>query len=80
MLLVGISLFILRRREPNGEIPYRVPLYPLTPIVFCASCAWLLYSSLAYTGYGALVGVAVLIAGGPLLLISRRQAPASDHP
>ena len=80
MLLVGISLFILRRREPNGEIPYRVPLYPLTPIVFCASCAWLLYSSLAYTGYGALVGVAVLIAGGPLLLISRRQAPASDRP
>lgn len=79
MLLVGISLFIFRRREPNEKLPYRVPLYPLTPILFCASGAWMLYSSLAYTGYGALVGVAVLIAGGPLLLISRRQAPAADR-
>ena len=67
-LLVGVSLIVLRRREPEVERPFRVPLYPLTPLLFCAVAGYLLYSSLAYTGIGALVGVAVLVAGAVLLL------------
>jgi amino acid transporter len=66
-LLVGIALFVLRRKEPDIERPFRVPLYPLTPIIFCLTSAYLLYSSLAYTGLGALVGVAVLLIGGLVL-------------
>lgn len=66
-LLVGISLFVLRRKEPNVERPFRVPLYPLTPIIFCLTSAYLLYSSLAYTGVGAFVGAGVLVAGAILL-------------
>lgn len=66
-LLVGIALFVLRRKEPNVERPFRVPLYPLTPLLFCLTSAYLLYSSLVYTGLGAFVGVAVLLAGALLL-------------
>ncbi len=66
-LLVGIALFVLRRREPDAERPFRVPLYPLTPLVFCLTSAYLLYSSLVYTGFGAFVGVAVLLVGALLL-------------
>ena len=39
------------------------PFFPLLPILFSATNAYLLWSSLAYTGWGALVGVAVLMAG-----------------
>lgn len=67
-LLVGVSLFILRRKEPHLERPFRVPLYPLTPLIFCLTSAYLLYSSLVYTGLGALVGVGVLMVGVLLLL------------
>lgn len=74
-LLVGISLFVLRRRSPEIARPFQVPLYPLLPLVFCLTCAYLLYSSLAYTGAGALVGVAVLLAGGVLLLYLRPSEP-----
>jgi APA family basic amino acid/polyamine antiporter len=73
-LLTGVSLFVLRAREPHAPRPFRVPLYPLTPILFCATCAYLLYSSLAYTGLGAFVGVGVLAAGAVLLVIERRLA------
>ncbi len=66
-LLVGISLFVLRRKEPAVKRPFRVPLYPLTPLVFCLTSAYLLYSSLAYTGFGAFVGVGVLLVGALLL-------------
>ena len=68
LLLTGISLFVLRVREPEVPRPFRVPFYPLTPILFCLICGYLLYSSVAYTGIGALVGVAAVIVGVPLLL------------
>lgn len=68
-LLVGIALFVLRRKEPHAERPFRVPLYPLTPLVFCLTSAYLLYSSLAYTGFGALVGIGVLGVGALILAV-----------
>jgi amino acid transporter len=72
-LLTGVALLILRIREPQILRPFRVPLYPLTPILFCATCGYLLYSSLVYTGIGALVGVAATILGIPVLLWSQRS-------
>lgn len=77
-LLTGIALIVLRLREPERERGFRVPLYPLTPLLFCANCAYLLYASLSYTGMGALVGVAVLAAGLPMLLLARRLQPPLD--
>lgn len=74
ILLAGIALFVLRRREPTRPRPFRVPFYPLTPLVFCATCAYLLYSSLVYTGFGALLGVAVVATGGIVLLATSRAS------
>jgi len=71
MLLVGISLFVLRWREPERHRPYSVPLYPLTPLMFCLTCGYMLHSSIVYTGFGALVGIVVLLLGLPLLLLGR---------
>jgi amino acid transporter len=72
-LLSGISLFVLRRREPNALRPFRVPFYPLTPLLFCLVCGYLLYSSLAYTNVGAIVGVVVVAAGIPFLLWNQHR-------
>lgn len=72
ILLTALSLFVLRRKDRGREGGFRVPAYPLVPLVFVAACGWLLYSSVAYTGFGALVGLAVVLAGVPLLLIENR--------
>ncbi|GAB1540188.1 amino acid permease [Scytonema sp. NUACC21] len=69
-LLSGLSLIVLRVREPQVERPFRVPFYPLTPLLFCLLCSYLLYSSLAYTGIGAIMGVVVVLAGIPLLFMT----------
>jgi APA family basic amino acid/polyamine antiporter len=63
LCLTGVALFVLRWRDPARPRPFRVPFYPLTPLAFCATSGYLVYSSLAYTGLGALVGVGVLAAG-----------------
>lgn len=72
-LLTGLSLFVLRTQDPATPRPFAVPLYPLTPLLFCAFCIFMLHSSLAYTGIGALVGVSALVLGGPVLLVARRR-------
>ncbi|MDZ4875741.1 MAG: Serine/threonine exchanger SteT [Chroococcidiopsis cubana SAG 39.79] len=65
-LLTGISLLVLRMREPDVQRPFQVPLYPLTPLLFCVVCAYLFYSSLAYTGIGAIASILVVGLGIPL--------------
>jgi amino acid transporter len=66
-LATGVALFVLRHKEPEVSRPFQVPLYPLTPILFCIASAYMLWSSLAYTGIGALLGAGVLLIGVPLL-------------
>ena len=73
-LLVGISLFVLRKQNPERKIPFKVPLYPFTPIIFCLTSAYLLYSSITYTGWGALVGIGVLMIGAVLLLFLSKNS------
>jgi amino acid transporter len=70
-LATGIALLVLRRTEPEVARPFEVPLYPLTPLAFCLASAYMLWSSLAYTGVGALLGAGVLLAGVPLLWFRR---------
>ncbi|WP_255702750.1 APC family permease [Antarcticibacterium sp. 1MA-6-2] len=79
LLLVGISIFVLRKREPNVERPFKVPFYPVLPLVFCFTSAYLLYSSIAYTGWGALVGIGVLLAGALILVIKPSVAKENGN-
>ena len=44
----GAALLVLRRREPAVDRPFRVPLYPVVPLLFCGIAAYMLYSSVAY--------------------------------
>jgi APA family basic amino acid/polyamine antiporter len=76
-LLTGIGLFVLRVRDRGVERPFRVPLFPLTPIVFCLMSAWMLYRSLDYRLGGAMVGLCVLLAGVPVYLLCRLHRPAA---
>jgi hypothetical protein len=56
-----------------------VPLYPIVPLLFCGIAAYMLYSSVAYAGRGALLGVAVMLAGLPVLAFAGRARAAALH-
>ncbi len=72
--LSALAVIVLRIRYPDVPRPFRVPGYPVTPLLFFLSCLYTLYASLAYVKIGALVGVGVLALGGFLLLLERRPA------
>ena len=78
-LLSGLSLFRLRRVDPQRPRPFTVPLYPWLPALFCLSCAGMLWASLSYVhgqqlgGFNAAwIGVAVLVTGVMLLVLATR--------
>lgn len=73
MLLTALSVIALRRRDSAQPRPFKVPLYPLTPLLFAATCLGLLWSSTLYAGPGAIAGLVVLVAGVPLLMLRRRS-------
>ena len=77
-LLCGIALFVFRARAGRPET-FRVPLFPLVPLVFCGTCAYMLYSSVNYVrfavsfGNAVLAGIVVMALGIPLYFLARRQ-------
>jgi APA family basic amino acid/polyamine antiporter len=86
-LLSGVSLFVLRARDPQVERPFKVPLYPLLPIIFVAACGYMLWSSLSYVysqalgGFNAAwIGVGVLAIGAVILLLVRNSTNLRASP
>ena len=66
-LATGISVFVLRHKEPKTERPYKISWFPLPAIIFCASCIFMVYSSVTYAlamkPIGLITVVCVLISG-----------------
>jgi amino acid transporter len=74
-LLTGIALFVLRFRDPHRARPFKVPGYPILPLVFVGTCGYLLYSSLTYAhSRDALHWGAYLMAAGLVAWLAARFA------
>lgn len=73
LALVGAALFVFRWRMPADDqsLGFCVPLYPVLPAAFILVCAMMVYSSLVSFGMGALLGVAILLSGIPVLAAGR---------
>jgi APA family basic amino acid/polyamine antiporter len=64
-MLAGIAVFVLRRKDPDAPRPFRVPLYPVLPLVFVLTCAYLFYSSVTYaqSQHATWIAFAVMASG-----------------
>jgi amino acid transporter len=81
LCLVGLALLSLRQTDPHTTRPFKVPFYPVLPLIFCAVCAWLTYSSITYAISQKAIHVSMwLIASGVLaLLILRTREKTLDQ-
>ncbi|MFO0107533.1 MAG: APC family permease [Burkholderiales bacterium] len=81
LCLVGLALLSLRQTDPHTTRPFKVPFYPVLPLIFCAVCAWLTYSSITYAISQKAIHVSMwLIASGVLaLLILRAREKTLDQ-
>lgn len=75
-----ISLFVLRRKEPDLERPFKVPLYPVFPAVALiissvALVAMTIYNPIIALIYFGILGLAFL---GFILLVEKNLEPKED--
>ncbi|MFN8354031.1 MAG: amino acid permease [Spirosomataceae bacterium] len=60
-----VGVFILRKRMPDAERPYKVVGYPIVPLIFIVACVALLINTLFSRPYEALIGLALIATGLP---------------
>ncbi len=84
-LATGVSVFVLRLREPKTIRPYRITGYPVTAVVFCLCCAFMIYSCVSYALVNkpkALLVISCILPAGLLVYVLTevlgRQAKSGD--
>ena len=71
------SVYVLRRRLPNVQRPYRVWGYPVVPALFLLATAYLMINTLLATPGRALASVGIVALGLPLYAYYARRLPPS---
>ena len=71
-----LGLFILRWRRPKMERPFKVSLYPLTPLVFLGITGWTLIYVVFQRPAEAMIS-AIIIGSGAVFYFLVRRRPAS---
>ena len=71
--LAGASVFIYRRRIPDAVRPFRVPGYPLTPLLFVIAAAALALNIIVTQPTRAGTGIVIVLLGAPAYLIWRKK-------
>jgi len=77
--LGAASIFVYRRRASDRELPYRVPGYPWTPLLFIVAAAALVINTIATQFGRAAIGLGMVLLGTPAYFVWRsRSKSASD--
>ncbi len=80
-IAVVLCLFVLRAREPDLPRPFKVPWYPLPPLIYLAITVWTLYYVVQSAPLQALYGLLIFVAGGlAYMLTLALQKRAADKP
>jgi len=79
-LATSLAIIVLRFKEKDTERPYRVTGYPVTTIIFCAVCAFLIYSAVDYKPWIALTACVVLLAGMLLYWLTEVRGRSRGFP
>ena len=79
-LLTGVALFVLRWKDPTVPRPFKVPFYPVMPLLFCATSVYMLDKSIRFAGPFSWLGAALLAVGVALYGISRAMERGGPVP
>ena len=76
LALAAAGVIVLRRRRPELPRPYRVPGYPVVPLLFIAGTLWVVGSALVARPGSTLAGMALTLLGVPVYLLRRKGSRA----
>jgi basic amino acid/polyamine antiporter, APA family len=79
-VLTIIGLFILRRKQPDAERPYRAFGYPVIPALYIAAASAILLVLLFYKTETTWPGLLIVLAGVPIYFLWKRRGAAAPVP
>jgi APA family basic amino acid/polyamine antiporter len=72
--LAAAAVIVLRKKRPHAERPYRVPGYPMTPLLFVLAAALLVANTIVAQPRVATIGLLMVFAGAPAYWYWRRRS------
>ena len=69
------GIFVLRRKRPDAERPYKAFGYPFVPALYILAASLILVVLLLYQTKTALVGLVIVLMGVPVYWLWSRNAP-----
>lgn len=72
-VLCFLGLFLLRKRWPDRVRPYKVPLYPITPIVGLLGGVLVLSSTILYQPFIAVMSIIPALSGLPVYFYLKKK-------
>lgn len=76
--LISIAVFVLRKREPDLERPYKVLLYPIIPIISIIGGLFIVGSTLINQFWLSLVGIGITLVGLPVYYLYQKRHPNAE--
>ena len=78
-VLTVAGLFVMRKKYPNAERPYKVPLYPFLPALYVVLTSVVMIGQICQSpGYSG-AGLLIILSGLPAYLIWNRNAAAKSE-
>lgn len=71
--LTFIAVIILRKTQPNIERPYKVPLYPIIPLVAIIGGLYIVINTLIVQPGNAFIGIFLTLIGIPVYLYCKKK-------
>lgn len=68
-----IGIFILRKKIPAEQRPYKVPLYPITPLVGIFGGGYILVSTIMSSPVNSLIGIGITVLGLPVFYYLKKS-------
>jgi basic amino acid/polyamine antiporter, APA family len=72
-IMVFIAVFILRKREPELERPYKIPLFPVIPIIAIVGGVYIVLNTLFTQPLNAGIGIFLTAIGLPIYYFKKKN-------
>jgi APA family basic amino acid/polyamine antiporter len=77
-VLTIIGIFVLRKKRPDAERPYKAFGYPVVPILYIAATSFIMFVLLLYRTQTTLPGLLIVLSGVPVYFIWRKMSNSKN--
>ncbi|CAH2214693.1 APC family permease [Tepidibacter aestuarii] len=72
-VMIFYAVFILRKRKPDIKRPYKVPMYPIIPIIAILGGVYIIVNTIIAQPMNAVLGIGITVLGVPIYMARKHK-------